>query len=107
MPRTEHGARLDSQESRAGFGVLFLMRGIVEFRNPVAARYGVRTETGHYTAFQLLSSGLVLDTGEEVIDELDEQGVHSVRAGRRGAFNVFVEMTRRTRDAVRVWVETA
>jgi hypothetical protein len=83
------------------------MKGTVEFRNPLTGRYGVRTEHGHYTTFQLLSTGVVLDPGEEVADELDETGVHTMRAAKHGPLNVFVEMTRRTRAQAEAWVQHA
>ena len=57
-----------------------MMKVTVEFRNPVKGRYVVRTDTGLYTAFQLLSAGVVLEPGDDVIDELDDGGVHTAHA---------------------------
>ena len=81
------------------------MNGTIVFRNPAAGRYGVRTENGHYATFQILTGGIVLDAGEDVIDELDESGVHTVHSKKRGDLNVFVEKTRLNREAAEAWVK--
>ena len=80
------------------------MKGVIEFRNPLVGRYAVRTETGHYTTFQLLVAGVVLDPGEDVTGEFDILALQTVHSAKRGYMNIFIEKARLVRAAAQAWV---
>lgn len=84
------------------------MNGVIEFVNPPIARYGVRTEAGTYTVFQLLEQGVaMLEIGDKVEGDLEALTLQVYRINGAGNVNVFAEKTRLTRSAAMNWVSAA
>lgn len=89
-------------------GVYPAMKGAIEFANPPISRYGVRTEAGAYTVFQLLGQGVaMLEIGDKVEGDLEAPALQIYRINGGGNVNVFAEKTRLTRSAAMNWVSAA
>ena len=83
------------------------MNGVIEFANPQATRYGVRTGSGGYTVFQVLDQGVVLHVGDVIEGgDLEALTVQTYRFRGRGNVNVFAEKTRLERSAAESWVRS-
>jgi hypothetical protein len=91
-------------ESFAISGIQPLMRGIVEFTNPQAGRYALRTEAGTYSVFQLLAGDVVPGISATVTVELEALTTQAYRIRGVGAVSLFAEKTRLTRSAAAAWL---
>ena len=80
------------------------MNGVIEFANPEGGRYGVRTEPGGYTVFQLLPQDVAISVDDAVTGDLEALTVQAYRVAELRNVSVFVENTGLTRSAAEAWV---
>lgn len=80
------------------------MNGVIEFASPEGGRYGVRTELGGYTVFQLLAQDAVISVDDTVTGDLEALTLQAYRIAELRSVSVFVENTGLTRAAAQAWV---